>query len=472
MSINKCQPLCCMASTVLLLAASVFADERDAVMFGDATEVTGEESPTISKSATQSPDFDRLDFGDEAAALEQRTADANDKLAIGGQVYLRLSYALARHANGLKEPLSSPNLADLYLDARPSDRVRAFASGRLRYNPLYDPRIFSLSAAQAETYAVDLDQLWLKFDAGRKVYFTLGKQPLKWGTGRFWNPTDFLNPQIRDPLAVFDERLGLPLFKVHVPFEAKGVNVYGVANLDGASQPQNIGGALRLEWLTGAAEWSLSTAVKRNQPYLLGADLSAALWDIDLKAEVAVRTDDRSAYWQGPFAVTPPVLPRAVDRSGDWIPQAVLGAEYAFNYSDEDSLALGVEYFFNDAGYASSDLYPWLLFGGGFKPLYNGRHYAGAYALAAGPGRWDDHTFIVSNLSNWSDLTHLLRLDWRYVAHRYLSLDFASSLHYGRVGEFNFALDIPPLPFVPELANGFSVPKPLVDISLGARVKF
>lgn len=415
---------------------------------------------------------DELDFEGDASELVERTFLAADKLAIGGQLYLRLNYNLARHANGLKEPLASPNLADVYFDVRPSERVRGFVRGRLRYDPTYDPGAFVLLASQSTTTSVDLDQLWLKFDAGRKVYFTLGKQPLKWGTGRFWNPTDFLNAQIRDPLAVFDERLGVNLVKLHVPFEAKGVNLYAIGNLDRANEPRDVGGALRLEWLTGPAEWSLSGAAKRGQPYLLGGDVSAAIWDFDIRIEAAVRTDDHSAYWRGPFSVTPPTLPRAIDRSGDWIPQVVGGIEYAFNINDEDSVFLGAEYFYNDAGYGGSDIYPWLLYAGGFRPLYNGRHYGGIYAALPAPGRWDEHTFIVSNLSNFSDLTHLVRTDWRYTAHRYLSLDFSTSWHYGRVGEFNFALDVPPIAGIPELANGLSVPKPLVDIALGARVQF
>ena len=46
--------------------------------------------------------------------------------------------------------------------------------------------------------------MWLNFDIGRTVFVTAGRQRVKWGIGRFWNPTDFLQPARLDALAFFD----------------------------------------------------------------------------------------------------------------------------------------------------------------------------------------------------------------------------------------------------------------------------
>ena len=49
--------------------------------------------------------------------------------------------------------------------------------------------------------------------------------------------------------------------------------------------------------------------------------------------------------------------PERYSRDEDWIPQALVGLEYGFNYTDDDAMYLGAEYFFNDAGYGDVDLY-------------------------------------------------------------------------------------------------------------------
>ncbi len=183
-------------------------DDREAAMFG------GDETPA-------------------APPVEQRLLEAHDKLAIGGTMYLRLEYALQDADDPETHPLRSPNLLDVYLDGRPTDRLRAYTQARLAHD-------FTTS----ET-GVDLDQLWLKFDVERALFVTAGQQRVKWGVGRFWNPTDFLNRQRRDPLDVFDQRLGVPLLKLHLPIESLGWNLYAVGTFDDARGPRDVGGARR-----------------------------------------------------------------------------------------------------------------------------------------------------------------------------------------------------------------------------------
>lgn len=58
-----------------------------------------------------------------------------DPLSIGGQLYLRLNTAFTDRGRLGEQMISMPNLVDVYLDARPEERVRGFIQGRLRFDP-------------------------------------------------------------------------------------------------------------------------------------------------------------------------------------------------------------------------------------------------------------------------------------------------------------------------------------------------
>lgn len=459
---------------------------RDADVFGAPAEATAASAATTPAEAA--PPKEQVGpediYGtDEAAGMTAAgeipglVAEKEDILDIGGLAYLRSTYSYRRKTVAGDEALRMPGFVDVYADARPSERVRFFTKGRLRHDftaPADSTTTVNSFGFAAEQKQAALDQLWLKFDVERRVYVTAGKQPLKWGSGRFWNPTDFLNPVLRDPLAAFDERLGVNLLKVHVPIEAYGMNWYAIADLEGAQSPRQLGGALRGEVVVGTAELALSAAARQDRPAYLGFDVSTALWDFDLRLETAVRKNDESLLFRGTLDPTtlPPTTPVAFTRKNDWIAQSVAGVEYAFNYSDQDSANVGVEYFYNDAGYDDASLYPWLLFNGTFRPLYLGKHYGAAYALVAGPGDWNNTTFILSTLGNLSDKSYLGRFDYRVNILTYLNLDTYVNYHFGEVGEFNYQLRVPPVPFIPQLAQGIRTPQPLVDLGAGMRVAF
>ena len=79
-------------------------------------------------------------------------------------------------------------------------------------------------------------------------------------------------------------------------------------------------------------------------------------------------------------------------------------------------------------------------------PLYAGRLYAGAYAYLPGPGRWDDVTFIASYLTNLSDGSGMVRLDYRHLLLTHLRLNAYVSAHPGELGEFRYGVDVPAIP--------------------------
>ena len=233
-----------------------------------------------------------------------------------------------------------------------------------------------------------------------------------------------------------------------------------------------------------------------------GLDFSTAFFDLDIRGEVAVSNKVQTAFFEGTLSPefsesmlngVPNLdeFPELVGRKKDWIVQAVLGAELAVKYSDEDSLILGLEYFFNDAGYDESSIYPWLIAvaspdiqtslnsidyadgrlsnfdtASSFKPLYVGRHYLALSAILMAPGSWNNTTLVLSGLCNLSDKSLIVRGDYRIRLLTQLDLGAYVTVHTGNSGEFR--MNIP-------MANddgSLSLTAQLVDIGASLRVYF
>lgn len=500
------------------LPCSAFAQteqEREADMFG-GPEVSVEEGETPFESLpVEALPGAALKEGGRDEVLEERTSEqevktrleaADDPLAMGGLVFLRGNTSL-RDEEGLGEASwAMPMLTDGYLDARPGDSVRFYARGRLSGD------------LGGTAFSGALDQLWLKFDVGQMAYVTVGRQRVKWGTGRFWNPTDFLNREALDPLSVsvLDERLGVSLLKVHVPLESVGANLYAFGTFEGAQSADSLGGALRSEWVVGTSEVSTSFAVRKDEPWRLGADFNGAVGPIDLKLEGAFQHGVKTPFFRGQLDTSPLGLdefdlagvspdgvaaaveaqlpgvlaarqPESYLRDDAWIAQVVVGLEYGANYTEDDVVYVGAEYFYNDAGYDGAELYPTLFQNGVFRPFYTGRHYGAVYVAMPSPGSWDDTTISLANFGNFSDRSFLSRLDVSMVFATYLTFNAYVQGHYGANGEFNFGYSQPallseamlsqiPAEFLdqipPELSQGVSVAGPRVSAGLGLRMAF
>lgn len=443
----------------LMLATLARADETDDELFGE----------TPPPADTPPPDPDDP-FGAVAtdAGIASLLGQREDDLVVGGRVYLRADAAFAEDAEAKDATVSSPNLLDLFVDARPNDRLRAYAAARVKHDWTVEAGDTDAFGNAKDPTAVSFDQLWLKGDMGSRLFWTVGRQRIKWGSGRFWNPTDFLNQQVRDPLAVYDERTGVGLVKLHLPVGA--ANVYALANVEGASTPNGVGGAGRAEIVFGPAELALSAAARKGQPLRLGGDLSAALGPVDVHVEGAVRHGDEGPFWEGTLDWETFAFPTEVDRSDDWIPQVVAGAEVGLRYGDEDSVYVGAEYFWNEAGYEDAGVYPWLLFEGGYQAFYVGRHYGSAYVYLPSPGQLDDASFTASWIGNLSDASNVARLDARWTVLTQLSVNLYGAYHFGEVGELRYGLDVPSIPGV--LDDGLHIDPPTFDVGVGANVEF
>ena len=486
-----------LALAAALAALPALAQERprEEELFGGEAPAAQEASPPEAPPASTDRDAQALDGPATTNAFDTEEA-VEDPLKIGGRFYLR---ALSQGNEGVSfgnTSFSAPMLVDGYFDARPTDRLRGFVLGRLTFDPTRREGSGSLlpsgtASSAAAAPRVLLDQAWLRFDLGRTLFITAGKQHVKWGTSRFWNPTDFLSPQVRDPLALFDARTGATMLKVHVPWEAKGWNFYAIGLLDNAGPAGTlgqVGGAARAEVVLGPAELGIDAVLQRGRKPRFGLDFSSALGPIDIYGELALRRGSDTPLYRLPADVSlgdllgqaegngglPPdlgALPIEAYYPDGYTPQVSGGATWTFAYSENDTATVGVEYFFNSTGYPTSLAYPYLLFQGQFQPFYLGQHYAAVYGLLAGPGSWDDTHFILSNLGNLSDRSFLTRLDVTHRALRYLSVEAFVAVNYGQKGgEFRFALDLPAMRRGEQVIPPVVVAPPTLQAGVGLRI--
>ena len=397
---------------------------------------------------------------------EEVLKETNDTLVIGGRAFLGVNYNIQRDAQPSDYTINSPNLIDVYLDAQPNDDVRTYIRGRLLYDPSQTDGQTDFLGREEVSTRVQLQQMWLKFNIDRKIFATVGRQPLKWGSSRFWNPSDFVNLSIRDPLAVFDQRFGPSLIKLHYPIESLGWNFYAIATMDNVKKSDDVGGAVRGEFLFGNTEIALSTLAKKNQPLRMAFDISTAVWDLDFRFEGTVQHGLQTPFYRRIEGADPFGSIETYSREDEWLFQWVAGADVTIQYSDEDSISLGVEYFSNDAGYEDASLYPLLALRGQFQPFYLGQHYIAGYMFLANPGSWNDSSFIGSIVGNLSDESYVARLDYRVLLMTFLTMNVFATYHMGQRGEFKFGISVPPLGGVPGLEQGFELLPPTLDLGV------
>ncbi len=397
--------------------------------------------------------------------------DADNALALGGQLFLRLN-ANYREGGGIGDgTLAGPSLIDAFADVRPVDRIRAYAQLRFSFDYTVEDGEQNAFGQALVPFDIQLAQAWAKFDLGQVAYITAGRQRIRWGTGRFWNPTDFVNQEIRNSIDFFDQRVGVDLVKVHFPFEQLGWNLYLITTFNGVDLASDTGLAARAEFVFGEAELALSSAVRKDAPLRFGADVSAGVWLFDVRGEAVVSRGLGRPLFKGELDFAQGVFPEEVDpEDDDWWFQGVVGAEATVKYSDTDTFSVGAEYFYNQAGYASAELYPFLFLNRAFVPLYTGQHYAGVYAFAASPFDFKDLTVTASTLGNLSDLSFLSRLDFQYTILQYLTVNTFVAAHLGNVGELKLGLEVDPVPVV--LPNGFVLQNDRLDVGVALRVKF
>jgi hypothetical protein len=446
-----------------------------------------------------SRDQDVLGERDAATRFSQDVAP-EDPLKIGGMFYLRAQSSALQDQSAKDWTLSTPSLLDVYLDARPNDRVRGFVLGRM----LFDPTLADEGTAASPTGDltgdtmgteplsallgtptrgphVALDQMWLRFDLKHTVFVTAGKQHVRWGTARFWTPTDFLHLRRRNPLDVFDARTGTTMIKLHLPWESQGWNfyAYGLTESEGKTPTASqAAGAARAEVVLGTSEIGLGALVQRGRKPKFAIDASTGIWDLDLYGELALRYGseidrinvaqplDLATVRDADSFMTAVERAYPARRESGIKPQVVGGLTYTRRYGTANDLFnVGLEYFYNTLGYDSAAVYPGLLLprhqqlADPATFFYLGRHYGALFINVPSPGSWDLHSFTLSTLGNFSDRSFISRFDYGLVLLTHLRFEAYVAVRFGRqAGEFRFA--------IPELNRGPG----LLDFGLALRV--
>ena len=481
-------------------AAAAPADDKNPT--GDMTPATrsapsGEAaqgaSAALPATANQPPatpaesERDRFVLGDPNTATNMGANAAPDNpLTIGGQLYLRAQTSVPYKGDPYTWSLAAPSLIDVFFDARPNDRVRAYILGRVGFDPtaapsgtapamLNNPSTGFSSFTTSRGPTALLDQMWIGFDLERRVFVTAGKQHVKWGTGHIWTPTDYLHPTKRNPLDVFDVRGGVTMLRLQVPWEAQAANLYGYAVFEDPTLPsskaEQVAGAARAEFILLGAEVGLDVFAKKGQKARFGVDLSTGVGDFDIYADAGIHLGNDFYGVPAGTAVNPDGtgLPTAVPIAGVKT-QLVAGASWSRKYNDNDLFTVGAEYFYNQLGYNDRHIYPALIAETIANPelpmatfFYLGRHYAALSLSLPAPYSWNYTTFTLSTLGNLSDGSYVSRLDYAVTFLTHLTFQAFVALHFGQEGgELRFH-------YVSPVAT---VPTPLVDVGVALRLKF
>ena len=426
---------------------------------------------------------------------------SDNPLQIGGVYYQRMTVSASRGGSAASTPLALPLQFDGFLDTRPSDRLRGYVDARLFYDASRDnysratggssagslqfsstssaPSSLSTFTATPNNPAVALDQAWLKFDLARTIFVTVGRQHVKWGSGHFWNPTDLLSTQRRDPLLPYDLRLGNSMVKLGIPMEGSQSNLTAIALLDNplpASTLGQVGGAFRAESVVLGAEVGLDFIARNGGGPVFGADVSTGLGPLDFYAEAAVVGQAPHSRLDYSAAPTPGAdlskIFSTSDPPGPFL-QFTTGADYQFGWRDNRIATVGAEYFYNQLGTDDGRTYPALLYLGQFQPFYTGRHYAAVYLNAEGPDAGKKTNYRLSTLGNVSDGSYVTRLDFSWLALTYLTFEAFGDVHFGTEGgEFNFSVHTPALTYQGNGIPATEISGTIFDLGIGLRIGF
>lgn len=411
--------------------------KSESELFGSPDEEV-EEAKAAKEEKSSIP---TVDYG--AAALV-------DRLQIGGRLELRANANKVDDQRFQESPYFQNKTADIYFDTRPNKDVRAFF--RMRF---YEDSVRSRGADDSLTNSDEpvavteqtgvkgiesaIDELWLKWDIEDTLFVTAGKQHVKWGRGRFWNPIDFTATEVKDPFALFDRRLGQEMIKLHLPLEKSGHNFYLIAQFDDVTRNDDVGVAARAEFAVGDnGEFALSLQSKRDRAIKAGIDTGFGLGNFDIGIESAWLTRDTGPRYEGDLDVLQSILPIETYDDKKIYNQSVFNLEYVWKYNDDDTMNFGIEGFWNELGYDNAELEFYSLINGRSKVLYAGEEYVAAYLRLAGPGNWNDSSFIVNAVQNLSDQTALARFTATYTFYKQITVEGYVSRCFGDYGELCF----------------------------------
>lgn len=355
-------------------------------MFGGDSSAT----PTPAAKATSASE----DVRGMSLKPSSLLASAEENTQIGGTLSTEADLFLQKGIALDQNIISNPNILFLYLDSKLENDNRVFA----RIRTFYDPTGLSSGNPNASTYvnpygfgnqesdnlSTQLQELRISLNVAHELFFTIGRQKVKYGAAKFFNPTDFLNSQPYDFFLPSDERTGVDMVKMQVP--SGTANLYAAGLTGNPTNGNPAGGYFRGELgydrfaFLESGEISLSGYLPKGQPGRAGFDISQGIGDLD-------------AYFEGAAGQ---------DTAGDWKGAFSTGASWEIRYADEQTQTLTLE-----AEYAN---YPTLSAGSSFG-TYSSTQF-GIFALdLASPFKWTDMTFAETNLYDFNSQSGYSRLD-------------------------------------------------------------
>ena len=369
---------------LLLSAGFAFADDSrpsESDMFGGSAATTAAASPTPSAAMS----------GDAMAGKPHNLlASFEENTQIGGTLSNEADFYIQTNLNLQDNTASNPNILFLYLDSKLENDARVFARIRAFYDPtgissgnpssssatisnLTNP--YGFGTGTSDNFNTSLQELRISANIAHQVFFTIGRQKVKYGAAHFFNPTDFLNPQPFNFFLPTDERAGVDMIKAQVPM---GITNFYAAGVFGNPTTGNTSGGYFREEIAyndligdflGSGEISFSGFLPKDEAGEAGFDLSQAVGDFDV-------------YFEGAAGQ---------NSAGNWQDAISTGFTWGFKYGDRDTNTLNLDGEYAQAG---------------------ARSEFGALALTlGGPGGLNDITFVESNIFDFIHQVGLSRLD-------------------------------------------------------------
>ena len=176
-----------LSAIFLLLTCSTFALAEDRVSESDIFGGGSSAAPTAVPT-------------DDAKSNASKTT-AEENLQIGGSLSSQADFFFWDGVPLEQTVVSNPNILFLYLDSKLEQDNRVFARVRTFYDPTGisggTPNVGSLSnpygfgTGTNENLQISLQELRLSTNIDHKIFLTIGRQKVKFGAGKFFNPTDY-----------------------------------------------------------------------------------------------------------------------------------------------------------------------------------------------------------------------------------------------------------------------------------------
>ncbi len=291
----------------------------------------------------------------------EKQQSEHDRAEIGGRLRIESTTFFSKNKKPKDANTSNGSGAEIYIDAKGENNSRALLRAQLK------------QGADNSNPSVSIDEAKIQFALLQKVFVTGGRQKIKFGTAKFFNPTDFLNAQTRDPFALDDRRPGIDALKIHVPGE--GYNLYGIALSPDTKKFGDTGGYWRGELAFSKGEVSVSGLEIRNKHSHIGADASLAVGDFDVFCEAGIANKS----------------------------QISSGVNYEFKINESDSMAIALEHYYNENGFTNKANYIPALQTGTNKSLDLGKQYLAASAYLAKPKAMSKTTLFAAVIENLND---------------------------------------------------------------------